>query len=120
MKELVEILTQFRTGGTTKVLLDYAEGNGYHGGAGRIVRGTSILNVVWASDRGWDHVSVSRYARTPTYQEMKMIKRFFFKPDEWAIEYHPPVDDYISVNDNVLHMWRPHSPPIPTPPKEMV
>jgi hypothetical protein len=69
---------------------------------------------------GWDHVSVSHRDKTPTYQEMKKVKRWCFKPTEWVVEYHPPSSDYISINDNVLHMWLPQEELLPTPPMEMV
>ena len=83
-------------------------------------RGGIQLRVI-ASDRdGWDHVSVSCANRTPTYQEMKLVKRLFFKADEWVIEYHPADADYISINDNVLHMWRPQGVDLPKPPPEMI
>lgn len=81
---------------------------------------TVTLMIVVGWEGGWDHVSVSTKKRTPKYQEMKRIKRMFFKKDEWAIEYHPPHTKYISVNDNVLHLWRPQNVEIPTPPSEFV
>ena len=86
----------------------------YHRPAG------GVLYVVVGWGAGWDHVSVSRKNKTPTYQDMKLIKRAFFAEDEWAIEYHPPESKYISVNDNVLHLWRPQEGGIPTPPEIMV
>ena len=48
------------------------------------------------------------------------MKRFFFKPEEWAVEYHPPDGDYISMHDNVLHLWRPQKEALPVPPRIMV
>jgi hypothetical protein len=82
--------------------------------------GGNTLKVVAGVGGGWDHVSVSLRKRTPNYQEMKRIKRMFFLRDEWAIEYHPPADEYVSIHSNVLHLWRPHDVEIPVPPKEMI
>ena len=85
----------------------------------RVVGGMPLKVIAsWGMD--WDHVSVSLPNRTPNYQEMKMVKRIFFEADETAIEYHPAESDYISVNDNVLHLWRPQKLVIPMPPSIMV
>jgi hypothetical protein len=78
------------------------------------------LNVIVGIGEGWDHVSVSRRDRTPTWNEMNMIKRMFFKDDELCYQLHMPVKDYINVHPYCLHMWRPHDQVIPLPPKEMV
>lgn len=92
------------------------------GGAALVKRamGAGPLKVVFSNGLDWDHVSVSLPNRTPNYQEMKQVKRIFFEPHEWAVEYHPPQADYISVNDNVLHLWRPQTQAFPTPPSIMV
>lgn len=78
------------------------------------------LRVVLSTGGGWDHVSVSLSDRTPRYQEMKMIKLLCFRPDEWAIELHPPPSRYVSIHPYVLHMWRPHNLDIPIPDERMV
>ena len=79
------------------------------------------LHVIAAADLGWDHVSVSRPNRTPTWGEMEHIKRLFFRDDEAAMQLHVPVAQHISLHPNVLHIWRPHGhPPIPLPPPLMV
>ena len=77
------------------------------------------LGVVVSLVGGWDHVVVSVIDRTPTYQEMKAIKRLCFRDDEWAYELHPPPSDYISVHDNALHMWRPQDGVWRVPPVEV-
>lgn len=83
------------------------------------------IQVVFASDLGWDHVSACVCSakgpvRVPSYSEMVRVKRLFFKPDEAAMELHVPEADHINHNDHVLHLWRPHDVEIPMPPKEMV
>jgi hypothetical protein len=65
------------------------------------------LGVLLSLVKGWDHLAVSVRGRTPTYQEMKAVKRLCFRDDEWAYELHPAVDDYISIHENALHIWRP-------------
>ena len=80
-----------------------------------------ISLVVMASDgMGWDHVSVSVPDRCPTWEEMSFIKRLFFENDECAVQYHPPVDDHISLHPFCLHLWRKQSGNFFMPPKEMI
>lgn len=83
-------------------------------------RNGSTLRVILSYGGGWDHVSVSRPHKLPGYHDMKAVKRFTFNPGEWAMELHPPASDYISVNDNVLHIWRPQGAEIPVPPKGFI
>lgn len=79
----------------------------------------NLRAIVSVSD-GWDHVSVSTSVRCPTWDELEFVKRFFFKPDEVAMQLHLPPSDHISLHPHCLHIWRPHHATIPLPPKEMV
>jgi hypothetical protein len=77
--------------------------------------------VVQVSDGGlWDHVSVSTASRTPTWEEMCLVKRLFFRDDEAVIQYHPPESDYVNCHSHCLHLWRPQRAEIPLPPPEFV
>lgn len=78
------------------------------------------MAVIAANGEGWDHVSVSRKNRCPTWEEMCFIKDKFFEESECVIQYHPPKADYINKHNFVLHLWRPHNEVIPMPPKWMV
>ena len=83
------------------------------------------LRVVASSGCGWDHVSVSRAKKIPRWVEMEQIRRIFFKPEEFAFQYHAPIADYVdgTFPGNCiycLHLWRPHDQPFPVPPKWMV
>lgn len=73
-----------------------------------------------SSDEGWDHVSVSRKKRTPTWGEMEQIRDLFFKPEEVVMQLHVARSNHINVHPHCLHLWRPHSVDIPLPPKEFV
>lgn len=79
-----------------------------------------ILRVIAANGEGWDHVSVSLAHRIPTWEEMSLIKRIFFKNDETAMQLHVPIKKHINVHPYVLHLWRPHNEKIPMPPEEFV
>jgi hypothetical protein len=75
------------------------------------------LAVMAATGEGWDHVSISRSNRTPSWGEMDHIKRLFFSDDEVAFQLHVTTKDHISVHPFCLHIWRPHDEKIPLPPK---
>lgn len=76
--------------------------------------------VVFSTGGGWDHVSVSWPNRCPTWDEMCMVKRIFFDPEDTVIEYHPAESEYVNLHPYCLHMWRPRFTKIPTPPSWMV
>jgi hypothetical protein len=76
--------------------------------------------VVFSWGDGWDHVSVSYNNRCPTWDEMCYIKKLFFKPDEWTIQYNPSDQDNINLFPYCLHLWRPQNEKIPKPPKYMI
>lgn len=78
------------------------------------------LAVMASNGLGWDHVSVSRHNRCPTWEEMCFIKGMFFEPSENVIQYHPPEDNYVNKYVYALHMWRPQLFDIPIPPICMV
>lgn len=66
------------------------------------------LMVIASQGAGWDHLSVSHRQRCPTWDEMVIVKRAFFKRDEWALEYHPPEKANISLHPYCLHLWWPN------------
>ena len=78
------------------------------------------FKVIVGDGDGWDHVSVSTKHRPPTWGEMCWIKGLFFDPAECVIQYHPPAADYVNLEPNCLHLWRPHDGGIPMPPTIMV
>jgi hypothetical protein len=86
-------------------------------GGGFLFRGLLVI-ASWGG--GWDHVSVSRKDRCPTWEEMERVKRAFFRPDEVAMQLHVTPDNHISVHPFCLHIWRPQEVAIPLPPKWMV
>ena len=76
--------------------------------------------VIASDEGGWEHVSVSREDRTPTWAEMCEVKDLFFGPDEWVMQYHPAAADYVNFHPYCLHLWRPVGIAMPTPPAWMV
>lgn len=68
----------------------------------------------------WDHVSVSCRNRCPNWDEMMLVFRLFFLPDEVAVQYGMPKSAHINRHPFVLHWWRPQLTRIDTPPIEFV
>src|SRR5262245_46922902 len=69
----------------------------------------------------WEHVSVSTEFRCPIWEEMHLVKRMFWKPEEAVMQLHPPESEYVNCHPNCLHLWRPFEPlMIPIPPRILV
>lgn len=78
------------------------------------------VRVIASDGGGWEHVSVSRTDRCPTWAEMCEVKDLFFGDDEWVVQYHPAKSDYVNDHPFCLHLWRPTAEAIPKPPVWMV
>ena len=65
---------------------------------------------------GWEHVSVSRASRCPSYDDMCWIVRTFWPADATVMQLHVPAADHINLHEHCLHLWRPIEQPIPRPP----
>jgi hypothetical protein len=124
MKNLA-LLDHFRLRGPEIVRLYGSDGDGTCGvfGIPSCIDGRPLL-VIASSGDGWDHVSVSRRSRCPSWPEMEQVRRLLFLPEEAVMQYHAPIDEYIdgSVHGclTCLHLWRPHGVAIPKPPWWMV
>jgi hypothetical protein len=85
------------------------------------------LQVIVSDGLGWDHVSAvpvdrnhRKLYRTPSWEEMCLLKRLFFSDDETVVQYHPPRSIYRNAHDYCLHLWRPQTGDIPLPDPIMV
>ncbi len=61
--------------------------------------------VSWAA--GWEHVSINRWDRKPTWDEMCELKEIFWKDEEAVMQIHPPKSEYVNNLKHCLHLWRP-------------
>lgn len=82
--------------------------------------GQPPLTVICSDGEGWEHVSVSRPDRCPTWAEMCKVKELFWDPEDCVMQLHPPRSQWISNHPYCLHMWRPLHSSIPQPPSIMV
>jgi hypothetical protein len=76
--------------------------------------------VICSDGAGWDHVSVSRRDRCPTWVEMHTIKLMFWDAEDCVMQLHPPASNYVNCHPFCLHLWRPQDQPIPQPPWQLV
>ena len=95
-----------------------SEENGNNGMFVVTLRNNQKVNVIASDGLGWEHVSVSRSDRTPTWDEMCQVKALFWEESDCVVQYHPAKKDYINIHNNCLHLWRTEG--IPTPPTFMV
>jgi hypothetical protein len=84
-----------------------------------VYRGVRFAFILSWGD-GWEHLSVSRRHRCPTWEEMCLFKDLFWRGDEAVMQLHPAQSEYVNVHPFCLHLWRPTDQPIPMPPKSMV
>lgn len=84
----------------------------------KVFVGGRSFHVIASNGGGWEHISVSRpNGKTPTWDEMCVIKDMFFTADEVVVQYHPKKSEYVNVHEGCLHLWRPTEDTLPTPPR---
>lgn len=74
------------------------------------------LTVIASWGGGWDHVSVSRPSRDPSWEEMCKVKDIFFEDEEEAFQFHPKKSEYVNLHPHCLHIWRSQEEEMPMPP----
>lgn len=79
------------------------------------------LKVIAADglETGWDHVSVSlpdSPTKTPSWQEMCIVKDLFFDDGDCVVQFHPKKEEYVNLHVGVLHLWRCVNSEFPMPP----
>lgn len=78
------------------------------------------VQIVASDGMGWEHVSVSRKDRCPTWEEMCQVKELFWDDGDCVVQYHPPKSEYVNNHPFCLHLWRPVGFVFPSPPSIMV
>lgn len=73
------------------------------------------IKVIASDGMGWEHVSVSRKDRVPSWDEMCRVKNLFWDIEDCVIQFHPPLSNYINNHPNCLHLWRPIGFDLPMP-----
>ena len=78
------------------------------------------LAVQFSDGGGWEHVSVSRKSKVPSYEDLCWIKEQFWNNRDTVMQLHVPKKDHVNVHPYCLHLWRPTDQEIPRPPGIMV
>ncbi len=81
---------------------------------------SQMVRVIASAAMGWEHVSVSRKDRCPTWDEMCQIKDLFWDDSDCVVQFHPPKAEYVNNHPFCLHLWRPIGWEIRTPQRVMV
>lgn len=79
-----------------------------------------FLNFIFSYQMGWEHLSVSMPNKTPSWDQMCMMKNIFWNEDEACAEYHPKKEDYVNNHKHCLHIWKPTNEVLPLPPSILV
>lgn len=79
-------------------------------------------SVVMSTGAGWEHVSVAPAKKriTPSWNDMCIVKKIFWKDDEAVIQIHPAEDEYVNNMPNCLHLWRCSYKEMVLPPRILV
>lgn len=78
------------------------------------------VTVIATDGAGWEHVSVSRQDRCPTWDEMCQVKDLFWDGEDCVLQYHPPRSEYVNNHPYCLHLWRPIGVEVIAPPSILV
>lgn len=91
-----------------------------HNGAFMMKIKGETYTIIASDGGGWDHVSISSKHKVPSWATMCQVKDLFFHEEEIVMQLHPKKSDYVNIDKNCLHLWRPQQVDIPTPPKSFV
>ena len=78
------------------------------------------LTVIISSGGGWEHASVSRRSRCPSYEDLDYVKRMVWDSCDCVMQLHVPATDHVNWHPYCLHLWRPLEAEIPRPPQVFV
>lgn len=82
--------------------------------------GKPRLFAIASDGAGWEHVSVSRKDRCPTWEEMCAVKDLFWDPEDAVVQFHPPRSNYVNNHPFCLHLWKPAEGSLLLPPSILV
>jgi len=82
--------------------------------------GKPRLFAIASDQAGWEHVSVSRKDRCPTWDEMCAVKDLFWTEEDAVVQFHPPRSNYVNNHPFCLHLWKPADGSLLLPPSILV
>jgi len=66
---------------------------------------TVMFTVENHGTSAYQHLSVSRKERYPSWDEIVLFRSLFFEDDDEIVQVIPKESDYVNVHDNCFHMW---------------
>jgi len=77
---------------------------------------TAIWSLAREQDgRVWLHASMAHPKRIPTWEDLKRLRAWLVPLDRYVYQVLPPLDRYVNLNPNVLHLWAVVDGPEPLP-----
>lgn len=105
---------------TPRVMIEAETENDGMGGKVYDITTGKWLNFIFSYQMGWEHLSVSMPSKTPSWDQMCMMKDIFWNKDEACVQYHPKEEDYVNMHKHCLHIWKPTEVELPIPPHILV
>jgi len=86
-----------------KVHMNKADGSSYI----NKTLGLYVIDSVSKESDGklWQHVSLSRKSRLPTYDDIKLVKSLFIGDNKDAIQVFPKIENHVNIHPYCLHLW---------------
>jgi hypothetical protein len=84
-----------------------------NGAAYRCSRGLLVMaEVELVRGEMWLHVSLSRAAALPSWEDLREVKDLFVGRDRKAVQVLPPASEYVNIHPHCLHLYAPveHDP----------
>ncbi len=66
---------------------------------------TVMFTVENYGTSAYQHLSISRKDRYPTWDEIVLFRSLFFDDDDEVIQVIPKESNYVNVHDNCFHLW---------------
>ena len=101
-------------------LSGYPEGDEGNGAFVVKLKHSQVVFVLASDGMGWEHVSVSRKDRCPTWEEMCQVKDLFWDDEDVVMQFHVPSKDHVNNHPYCLHLWRPLGQNVLRPDRIMV
>lgn len=81
--------------------------SGEDGSAYQHINGLMVISSWAVEDDGkkWQHVSMSRKSRLPSYDDIQMVKEHFIGDDSKALMVFPSKDKHVNIHKFCLHLW---------------
>lgn len=64
-----------------------------------------VTGGAYADGKRWVHVSFSRPARVPSYEDMCWVKRSFIGDERMAVQVFPRASEHVNIAKYCLHLW---------------